>query len=164
MPTFYIKGVYDRPGDTVEITGENYHHLSKSMRLKTGEKFQLNDEAGNELICRAHEIDSECIKAEILDSRPSAVRFQFKVKVYQSIPKGNKLDDIIENSTALGVSEIIPVLSKRCEHLPSAEKFAKRAERRQKIADAASKQSGRAMPAICRDALSFNAAVGEAAK
>ncbi|MBR5723154.1 MAG: RNA methyltransferase, partial [Oscillospiraceae bacterium] len=59
------------------------------------------------------------------------------------LPKSDKLEQIIQKSVELGVSEIVPVLTRRCISRPNPGEFQKKLPRLQKIAQAAAQQSGR---------------------
>ncbi|MBR1532684.1 MAG: RNA methyltransferase, partial [Eubacterium sp.] len=72
------------------------------------------------------------------DSEPDC-----KVTIYQGVPKGSKMEDIIQKCTELGVCKIVPTLTKRCVSRPDEKGAKKKNERYSKIALEAAQQSGR---------------------
>lgn len=66
-----------------------------------------------------------------------------KVTLFQGVPKGDKMEDIIQKCTELGVSSIMPVLTKRAISRPDEKSAKKKRTRYQKIALEAAQQSGR---------------------
>lgn len=66
-----------------------------------------------------------------------------EVTLYQAVPKLDKLEYIIQKSVELGVSRIVPFISRRCISRPDEKDFSKKLIRLNKIAEEAAKQSGR---------------------
>ena len=78
-----------------------------------------------------------------------------EVTLFQAIPKLDKLEYIIQKSVELGVSRIVPVLTRRCISRPDQKDFAKKLPRLQKIAQEAAKQSGRGIIPEVTDMVNF---------
>ena len=78
------------------------------------------------------------INKEICAAEPN-----IEVTLFQAVPKLDKLEYIIQKSVELGVSRIVPVLTRRCISRPTEKDFAKKLPRLNKISAEASKQSGR---------------------
>ena len=135
-------------GKDYPLEGPEAEHIIKSLRMKPGEKMILCDGEQNDYIC---EISSVLDKAVILT--PVAVEYSaaepdVAVTLYQCVPKGDKMGEIIKRAVELGVTTMIPVLSARCISRPD-EKAASKTERYQKIALEAAKQSNRgAVPMV----------------
>ena len=66
-----------------------------------------------------------------------------QITLYQAYPKQDKLELIIQKTTELGVTRIVPFISSRCIARPDEKSYRKKQERMQKIAEEAAKQSGR---------------------
>lgn len=82
-----------------------------------------------------------------------------KVTLYQALPKGDKFKNIIQKSVELGVSEIVPVLTRRCVYRPTKSDFSKKIERFNKITESAAKQSGRGIIPQVTEMLTLKEAV-----
>lgn len=125
------------------ITGSDAHYLKDVMRLKAGDELELFDGSGLVYLSRVKKIEKDRILTEIISEKKSESEPSTKITLAQALPKGHKMDFIIEKCVELGVSAIIPVLTERT--IGKAAKL----ERWQKLAKEAAEQSGRAIvPAI----------------
>jgi 16S rRNA (uracil1498-N3)-methyltransferase len=142
MPRFFVnaKQIND---NTVTFIGNDAHHISRSLRMAAGERVTVCDGEGTEYQCELTEFLPDCVRATVLSSEPSRTEPPFKATVYQALPKGEKLDSIIQKSVECGASEIALFESERCiVRIKDGEKD-KKGERRQRIALEAAKQCGR---------------------
>ena len=147
MPRFYI----DPPaGDTVLLEGEDARHISRSLRMAVGEEITLCDGAGTDYLCRLSAMDSQTVTAQILRQEPSQAEPSVFVRLYQALPKSDKMELILQKAVELGVGEIVPVLTERCISRPDPKSMEKKLQRWQKIALEAAKQCGRGrIPTVC---------------
>ena len=129
-------------GDEIVIAGEEAHHIIRVLRLGPGHSVSISDGKSVESLGVISDIDirDTKIKIRILDQNKSKETKPF-ITLLQALPKGEKFDWIIQKSTELGVSTIIPVITQRTivNILPS--KLERRMERWNKIAIEAAKQS-----------------------
>lgn len=139
MPRFFIPPV---SGDIVTLTGEDAAHISRSLRMRPGEVITLSDGASTDYEAELIETGSE-VTARILSRFPCKAEPQAKITLFQAMPKGDKMEFIIQKATELGVSVIQPVLTSRCVSRPDDKSMKKKLERYQKIAREAAGQSGR---------------------
>ena len=86
------------------------------------------------------------------------------VTLFQALPKQDKLESIIQKSVELGVSEIVPVLTKRCISRPEPQQFNKKIDRMIKISESAAKQSGRGIIPEISGIISFDKCLEEITK
>ncbi len=141
MPRFFLSA---SPNDGFfEITGDDARHISFSLRMRCGEHLVVCDGEGTDYECVIQTIDGQTVKAEVLEKRPTVTESPVKIRLYQSVPKGDKFDYIVQKAVELGVSEIVPVYSSRCIIKPDAKSEEKRLARLSKIAGEAAKQCGR---------------------
>ncbi len=145
------------------ITGDLYRHMAKVLRLKTGTGVILADGAGNEFRGTIRDIGREELTVELEErSGPAAAPAGPAITVYQGLPKGDKLELIVQKTTELGVAEVIPFAAarsiSRIRHGEEADKVA----RWQRIAREAARQSGRPSPPRVSLAGSLKEAVAEA--
>jgi 16S rRNA (uracil1498-N3)-methyltransferase len=78
-----------------------------------------------------------------LEKHPTVTESPVRIRLYQSVPKGDKFDYIVQKAVELGVSEVVPVYSSRCIVKPDAKSEEKRIARLSRIAEEAAKQCGR---------------------
>ncbi len=140
MPRFFIENA---SGDTMTITGQDAAHITRSLRMKEGDSLT---------VCGGQGLDFHCVIASMTDSEvllrveetvPTDSEPSVRLTLYQGLPKGDKLELIIEKTVELGVTAIVPVLMQRSVSRPDAKSAAKKQERWQKIALSAAKQCGR---------------------
>ncbi len=141
MPRFFLSASPE--SGYFEITGDDARHISFSLRMRCGEHLVICDGEGFDYDCVIRNIDGQTVKAEILEKRPTVTESPVKIRLYQSVPKGDKFDYIVQKAVELGVSELVPVYSSRCIVKPDAKSEEKRLVRLGKIAEEAAKQCGR---------------------
>ena len=143
--------------DIYRVDGENAKHL-RVLRVRTGEAVTLVTPAGIQCDGEIAEITSSDIAVKILSKRPCENEPDVFVTLYQALPKGDKMDYIVQKCVELGVSRIVPVLSARCVSRPDAKSLRKKRERWQKIALQAAMQSRRGIIPQVEECVSFGRA------
>lgn len=126
------------------LTGEHLRHIGYALRMRSQEQLTINS-CGVDYECEIAEITADAVHLNILSSAPCCTEPTISVTLFQALPKSDKLEQIIQKSVELGVTEIVPVLTRRCISRLSAGDFQKKLPRLQKIAQAAAQQSGRGM-------------------
>lgn len=131
------------PQKTVILDEAQSRHIAKSLRMRVGDMITLC--AGNDIDygCIIEEITAKEVTLSVCYEQANNSEPSVKVHLYQGVPKGDKLEDIIQKCTELGISEITPVLTKRSISRPDEKSARKKQERYQKIALEAAQQSGR---------------------
>lgn len=124
------------------LRGEHLRHIGFSLRMRPGEQLTVCS-CGTDYACEIEEITSDAVRLRILSRESCCAEPTVQVTLFQALPKADKLEQIIQKSVELGVTEIVPVLTRRCISRMSAGEFQKKLPRYQKIAQAAAQQSGR---------------------
>jgi 16S rRNA (uracil1498-N3)-methyltransferase len=138
------------PIDEITLDGESARHIAKSLRMKVGDMLTVTNGSGNDFGCQIDEITRDTVHLKICYQQASESEPDCKVTIYQGVPKGSKLEDIIQKCVELGVTKIVPTLTKRCVSRPDEKSAVKKNQRYQKIALEAAQQSGRGIiPEIC---------------
>lgn len=149
----------EHTGDTALITGTDAVHISRVLRMKAGDLALVCDGNGTDCLCRIVSAGENVVELEVLDRRPSEGEPTVAVRLFQCLPKSDKMDFIVQKAVELGASEVIPVISKRCVSRPDAKTAAKKRERWQRIAEEAAKQCGRGKIPTVGEMLTFGEAV-----
>ena len=160
MPRFFVRQNQISDG-IISIVGDDAHHISRSLRMAVGEHITVSDMQSNEYECVLEGFLDNCVLARIISEHKSDTEPCYKAVLYQALPKGEKLDYIIQKSVECGVFSIVTFESERCiakEKDPDGKKLA----RRQRIALEAAKQSGRGQVPEVRATLSFDRMLEEA--
>lgn len=131
------------PNGKVILNEEQSRHISKSLRMKVGDMLTLSCGNGKDYGCIIDTIDSSSVTLSVCYEQANNCEPTVKVKLYQGVPKGDKLEDIIQKCTELGITEIQPVLTHRSVSRPDSKSAKKKQARYQKIALEAAQQSGR---------------------
>lgn len=150
MPRFFIRQ-NQIEDNKIHILGDDAHHISYSLRMAVGESVTVCDMQGIEYDCKIEAFSDTEVLLAIEDSRVSENEPKIKIKLFQALPKGDKLDSVIQKSVECGVCEIIPFESERCIVKIKGDAEDKKTARRQRIAEEAAKQSGRSViPSVLR--------------
>jgi len=151
-----------RSGDRFYITGKDYNHICNVLRMQIDDNFLVSC-AGFSFFCRIDDIDDDSVIAEIMEENYQNTELPVAFYLFQGLPKGDKLELIIQKSVELGVAGIIPVEMKRCVMKVEEKKKKKKIERWQSIAESAAKQSKRNIIPEVGDILTYKQAMAKIA-
>ena len=140
--------------DNMTVSDADLRHAKQVLRIKSGDKVILCDGNGTDYIC---EYSAESDRFEVIKSMPNQAEPSVQIRLYQCLPKSDKMDFIVQKAVELGVSEIVPIVSKRCVSRPK--NADKKTERWSRIAYEAAKQCGRGRVPKVFEILSFEEAV-----
>lgn len=132
-------------GNSIQIMGEDGNHLQKVLRAKKGERILISDEQGFEYTCEISGFLQEGVLTEILWKEAADRELPVNIILFQGLPKGDKMEFVIQKAVELGAVKIVPVEMKRCVVKLDERKADKKRERWQAIAESAAKQSKRAI-------------------
>ena len=158
MPRFFVPSLAE---DTITLDREAGRHIARSLRCREGDPVELCDGRGTDGAGIISAIAGETVTVVVQERNPSRGELPCAVTLYQALPKGDKLELIVQKAVELGASAIVPVLTSRCVSRPDEKSFSKKRERLQKIAREAAGQSGRGLVPEIRPLLSFGDALGE---
>lgn len=131
---------------TVIIEGADVNHIKNVLRMKVREELNVsNGIDGKEYRCAIRSFEEDRIFCDLLFVKEDNVELPCKVYLFQGLPKADKMELIIQKAVELGVFQMIPVATKRCVVKLDEKKAASRIARWQGIAEAAAKQSKRAI-------------------
>ncbi len=161
MPRFFVSPADLRDGQVI-LTGENAHHAAYSLRLAPGDRIRVCD-GETVFLCELTAFDSESAVARVLSASPIDSEPPFHAHLYQALPKGDKLDTVIQKAVECGVFAVTPFESSRCIVRLKPEAEARKTERRCRIAEEAAKQSGRGIIPVVHPTVDFAAMLTAAA-
>ena len=162
MPRFFIENPAESIREnTVTICGEDARHISRSLRMKVGEKLDVSDFSGYVYSCEIDGFTEDTVSLRILEKNLCESEPDVKVRIFQALPKGDKLDTVIQKCTELGAYDFTPVLTSRCISRPDDKSAKKKCERWQKISAEAAKQCGRGIIPKVNSVCSFEDALNE---
>jgi 16S rRNA (uracil1498-N3)-methyltransferase len=130
--------------DQVTITGDLFHHMAHVLRLKTGARICLTDGSGREYTGIISRVAEESISVTLEETREAhATECGPRITLFQGIPKGDKLELILQKCTELGVDGIVPFMACRSVARVPAGRLKEKLERWQRIVREAARQSNR---------------------
>lgn len=150
-----------RQEDCYYITGSDFNHIKNVLRMKTGDTF-LVSENGMSNLCRLENIEGETAVAVIIEENYQNTELPVRICLFQGLPKGDKMELIIQKTVELGVHEIIPVEMSRCVVKLDDKKKKSKQTRWQTISESAAKQSKRNFIPKIGDVLTYKQALEKA--
>ena len=163
MPRFFTDALrFDTEIKGAVIDGEDGRHISRSLRKRIGEALTVSDGRGFDYDGEIEEISGDTVTVRLFRQYKNESEPTLRVTLYPGMPKGDKLELVVQKSTEMGACGITPVLTDRSVSRPDAKSAAKKQERLQRIALEAAKQSGRGAVPEIGAMMSFKEAVRSA--
>ncbi len=131
-------------GKEALLSKREAHHIRNVLRMKKGDDLILFDSEGNEYQGRIDSIGPKEVRVSLMERVRVFRESPCQICLLQSLTKGDLMDLIVQKGCELGISRIVPVISKRTVPRYDSNKAFHRRERWEKIALEASKQCGRA--------------------
>lgn len=141
MQTFYIDKK-DVEHQQIRVTGEVCHHITRVLRMRVGESLRFSDNENYYYEGTITAMDRDAVEVAVEDYYTIDDEPQPAVTLIQCLPRGDKMDQILQKATELGVTAVIPVESENSQ-VRLKQKAAEKQSRWQKIAASAAEQCGR---------------------
>lgn len=142
----------------ITICGSDVNHIKNVLRMKQGEEILISSGENLEYTCYIEALGEEEVTAHIMYVQEAGYELSSKLYLFQGLPKGDKMELIIQKAVELGVHEIIPVASKRAVVKLDKKKEEKKLARWQAISESAAKQSKRMYVPTVSNVMSFREA------
>ncbi len=132
-----------------ELPEAQAHYLGRVLRLGTGAAVQLFDGSGYEYLGQLVEVGKKSVRVELHERVEGQAESPLRVHLGQGLSRGERMDWAIQKATELGVAEITPLFSERCEVRLKDERADKRLAHWRQVAISACEQCGRSrLPSI----------------
>ncbi len=141
--------------ENVTITGEDVRHIKNALRMKPGETIRISSRTGGNYFCKIAKIGEAFVQADIVSEDTKGTELPSKIYLFQALPKGDRMETVIEKAVELGVYEIIPVEMKYCVVRLDKKRAENKVKRYQSIAISAAKQSKRSMIPHVREVMNY---------
>ena len=148
--------------DTVTVTGPDVNHIKNVLRMKTGEEILISSGDNLEYACYIEEMGTEEVLAHVMYVQEAGYELSSRIYLFQGLPKGDKMELIIQKAVELGVHEIIPVATRRAVVKLEGKKEENKIRRWQAIAGSAAKQSKRMYVPEVKPVMRFSQAIEQA--
>ena len=150
MPRIYLPAPVFL-NNRISITDEKAHYLASVLRCGKGDSLIIFDGKGNCFRTTIVTADKREVVAEVAEKIPCNLESDLNITLVQGLLKGEKMDMVVQKTTELGVKEILPVITGRSQ-LRDTKKIA----RWRKIAEEASRQSGRSIVPVVHETVEFD--------
>ncbi len=146
----------------ITITGGDVNHIKNVLRMRSGERIRISSASGESFFCEIAELGEDFVQADIVDENAPDTELASRIYLFQALPKGDRMDYVVQKAVELGVYEIIPVAMKYCVVKLDEKKALKKVSRWQAIAESAAKQAKRSMIPEVKPVMSYEEAVAHA--
>ncbi|MGE7959458.1 16S rRNA (uracil(1498)-N(3))-methyltransferase [Pseudomonas sp. NPDC089530] len=126
-----------------ELPEAQAHYIGRVLRMAEGDALQLFDGSGNEFRGTLREVGKKRVVVQLDERFAGQVESPLQVHLGQGLSRGERMDWAIQKATELGVSEITPIFSERCEVRLKDERADKRLAHWRQVAISACEQCGR---------------------
>jgi 16S rRNA (uracil1498-N3)-methyltransferase len=147
---------------SVTIVGDDVHHIVNVMRSSIGDEILVADGQGRVARVRLASFEGKQVHAEVVEFIRENSELPVRVTIGQGLPKGEKMEWILQKGTELGAFAFFPFSSERTIVKLDAKKEAKKLERWRKIVKEAAEQSHRAVLPEILPPVSFKQAAAAA--
>jgi 16S rRNA (uracil1498-N3)-methyltransferase len=158
-------GAFSSSLDSVTLESDEARHLREVLRLKVGDEVYVFNGEGREFNCRVEESRRDSARLKVISEvDPARPESPIQLTLAVALLKGEKFDLVVQKTTELGVTRVVPVVTKLADiRLRDPSDAAKRVARWQRIALEAAKQSGRAVVPEITTPMPFESVIEDAA-
>ena len=136
--------------------------LDNAEEMKPGEEILISSREGGDYFCRVEELEPEYVSAKILEEWENK-ELPARIHLFQGLPKGDKMELIIQKAVELGAYRVVPVSMKRSVVKLDAKKADAKRKRWNAVSESAAKQSKRSLIPEVAPLMTYKEAVKEAA-
>ena len=161
MQQFFAEPSWIRE-NKIFMQGSDVNHIRNVLRMKPGEDVRVNDGRGKTYLCCISSYEEQTAVLDILKELDSDTELPSRIILFQGLPKGDKMEWIVQKAVELGAYSIVPFAAKRSVVKLDEKKAAKKRARWQLIAKGAAEQSGRGIIPEVSTVRTFAEALGMA--
>ena len=143
----------------ITLTGPDLNHMKNVLRMRIGEYVWISDGSEKEYHCTIEEFQEDSAVLHILYAQESQYELPSRIYLFQGLPKGDKMELIIQKAVELGAYAVVPVETRRCVVKLDAKKAQKKVTRWQQISESAAKQSKRMLIPEVKNVMSWKEAL-----
>ncbi len=128
-----------------ELPEAQAHYIGRVLRHAAGDAVQLFDGSGQEYLGELIEVGKKAVRVELREQLAGQAESPLRIHLGQGLSRGERMDWAIQKATELGVGEITPIVSERCEVRLKDERADKRLAHWRQVAISACEQCGRSV-------------------
>ncbi len=138
---FFIDEIIPDSAEAASIAEADLHHAYRVLRLQVGEEIDLVDKSGKTFVIRLTCVSGEEVTGDIIERETAPENEGPELVLLQGLPRGSKVDEIIQKGVELGLTSFRPLLTRQSQIRLDEAASRKKQQRWQKIAEMAAKQS-----------------------
>lgn len=139
-----------------ELPEASAHYISRVLRLMAGAAVQLFDGSGQEYRGELADVGKKQVHVVLHEQFAGLPESRLRIHLGQGLSRGERMDWAIQKATELGVAEITPIVSERCEVRLKDERADKRLAHWRQIAISACEQCGRSVVPVIHAPISLH--------
>ncbi|AIS59874.1 16S rRNA (uracil(1498)-N(3))-methyltransferase [Listeria ivanovii] len=143
MQRYFVNQELENDSEPIRIIGENFHHITRVMRMKPNDQVYVVFSNNQTAIAEITNTNEEEVQLRLVEWLDETTELPIQMTIASGLPKGDKLEFIVQKSTELGAHAFVPFKAERSVVKWDEKKVAKKIERLQKIAQEAAEQSHR---------------------
>ena len=163
LPRFHCTPIDPQPGATVALTDAEARHARQILRLRAGDRAELFDGAGTEVVAEVIGPSGQELVLRVLEARTAATELPINIVIAPAVLKGDAMDALVRDATMLGAAAIAPVITARTVVPARAGHAASVVERWGRVALASAKQCGRSVLPLIEPARPLDQALADPA-
>ncbi len=130
-------------GESIELTDSAANHVGRVLRMRAGDTLVLFNGTGGAFQSTVENITKKTVQVVLERKLQESSESFLKIELGQTLSRGERMDYAIQKATEVGVTEITPLYSERCEVKLNADRLEKRMKHWQQVAISACEQCGR---------------------
>jgi 16S rRNA (uracil1498-N3)-methyltransferase len=143
VPRLYLPSTLTE-GAILDLGEQSAHHLTHVLRLRPGAPIRVFDGQGHEHEATVHALHRARVTVELGAAARSVPEPQLSITLAQGVPRGDRMDLILQKAVELGVSAVQPLWTERSQSRVTGERLEKRLRHWQGVVINACEQCGRA--------------------
>ena len=149
-------------GEQIRLAGSDVNHMKNVLRMKPGEEVWVSDGEGMDYFCSVEGYEEKEAVLRVVKKEVSQTELASRLILFQGLPKGDKMEWIVQKAVELGAYSVVPVSTRRCVVKLDNKKAEKKVSRWQQIAESAAKQSKRMLVPEVHSVMTFKEALAYA--
>lgn len=138
-----------------ELPEAQAHYIGRVLRHAAGDAVQLFDGSGQEYLGELIDVGKKAVRVELREQLAGQAESPLRIHLGQGLSRGERMDWAIQKATELGVGEITPIVSERCEVRLKDERADKRLAHWRQVAISACEQCGRSVLPVIHSPVSL---------
>lgn len=131
-------------GSQCQLDDNAANHVGRVLRMQAGQALQLFNGDGQDYRATITEAGKKHVQVEVQEASENETESPLRVVLAQTLSKGDRMDYAVQKAVEMGVSEIVPLTTERCDVKLKGDREDKRLRHWQQVAISAAEQCGRA--------------------